>query len=81
MIMWSRTLISKAAAAAFNFKVISLSALLGFKVPDGWLCANTKPTAPYSKACFNTKRTSTRVPVIPPLLNCSLSITLFALFK
>ena len=39
------------------------------EVPEGWLCAKIIETDPSSKVCFITKRTSTKVPVIPPLLN------------
>ena len=54
------------ALATSNFMVEHAE----FKVPEGWLCAKIIPVAPSSNAFLSAKRTSTNVPVIPPLLNC-----------
>lgn len=81
IIRWSSSFMSISFAASLSLLVSSLSATLGFVLPDGWLCAMIIWLALYSRQFFSIIRTSTTVDVMPPLLISSYFSTLRAWFR
>jgi len=67
MMMWSSTGISINSPACFILRVSSSSALLGIRLPLGWLCDRITPQAFAFKAAMNTSLVSATVPATPPV--------------
>jgi hypothetical protein len=63
---WSSTEMSSNSPARRIFRVISISAWLGWRLPEGWLCATMMPQARALSAAAKMILTSTTVPDVPP---------------
>ncbi len=81
MMIWSRTETSRNLPASLTFLVRSISAWLGLRFPEGWLCDKIIAHAFSLIAATNISRGSATVWVVVPVDSSYSPITLWALFN